>query len=109
MGKLVFQVTSAFTEFERSIIRQLAKGGLKRAQARLGRPKVDISLEGKAQKQPQEGRWHPEGRQNAWARDWDGSADQAGNGSGVVADSAAAFLCQRRDAGQPMHHERPTG
>jgi DNA invertase Pin-like site-specific DNA recombinase len=45
----------AFAEFERSIIRQLAKGGLKRAQARLGRPKVDISLERKAQKQRKKG------------------------------------------------------
>ena len=53
MGKLVFQITGAFAEFERSIIRQRIKAGLKRAVAqgaRLGRPKVDIALERKAQK-----------------------------------------------------------
>jgi Resolvase, N terminal domain/Transposase len=58
MGKLVFQVTGAFAEFERSMIRQRVKAGLKRAVAqgrRLGRPKVDIALERKAQKQLQKG------------------------------------------------------
>jgi hypothetical protein len=33
--------------------------------------------------------WHPEGGQDAWARDWYSSADQAGDGSGVIAASAA--------------------
>ena len=33
MGKLVFQVTGAFAEFERSMIRQQIKAGLKRAVA----------------------------------------------------------------------------
>ena len=54
----VFQVTGAFAEFERSMIRQRVKAGLKRAVAqgtRLGRPKVDIALERKAQKQLQKG------------------------------------------------------
>jgi DNA invertase Pin-like site-specific DNA recombinase len=54
MGKLVFQVTGAFAEFERSMIRRRIKAGLKRAVAqgaRLGRPKVDAALERKAQKQ----------------------------------------------------------
>ena len=58
MGKLVFQVTGAFAEFERSIIRLRIKAGLKRAVAqgaRLGRPKVDIALEHKAQKQLKKG------------------------------------------------------
>ena len=58
MGKLVFQVTGAFAEFERSMIRQRVKAGLKRAVAqgkRLGRPKVDSTLERKAQKQLQKG------------------------------------------------------
>ena len=43
MGKLVFQVTGAFAEFERSMIRQRIKAGLKRAVAqgvKLGRPKM---------------------------------------------------------------------
>src|SRR5215469_18472505 len=44
MGKLVFQVTGAFAEFERTMIRQRIKAGLKRAVAqgvKLGRPKID--------------------------------------------------------------------
>jgi DNA invertase Pin-like site-specific DNA recombinase len=58
MGKLVFQVTDAFAEFERSMIRQRVKAGLKRAVAqgaKLGRPKVDAMLERKAQKQLKKG------------------------------------------------------
>jgi DNA invertase Pin-like site-specific DNA recombinase len=58
MGKLVFQVTGAFAEFERSMIRQRVKAGLKRAVAqgtKLGRPKVDSALERKAQKQLKKG------------------------------------------------------
>jgi DNA invertase Pin-like site-specific DNA recombinase len=48
MGKLVFQVTGAFAEFERSLIRQRVKAGLKRAVAqgtKLGRPKVAAEVE----------------------------------------------------------------
>jgi DNA invertase Pin-like site-specific DNA recombinase len=58
MGKLVFQVTGAFAEFERSMIRQRVKAGLKRAVAqgtKLGRPKVDSTVERKAQKQLEKG------------------------------------------------------
>jgi DNA invertase Pin-like site-specific DNA recombinase len=58
MGKLVFQITGAFAEFERLMIRQRIKAGLKRAVAqgtRLGRPKVDIALERKARKQLEKG------------------------------------------------------
>ena len=58
MGKLVFQVTGAFAEFERSMIRQRIKAGLKRAVAqgaRLGRPKVDVTMERKAQKHLRKG------------------------------------------------------
>jgi DNA invertase Pin-like site-specific DNA recombinase len=58
MGKLVFQVTGAFAEFERSMIRQRIKAGLKRAVAqgaKLGRPKVDAALERKAQKELKKG------------------------------------------------------
>lgn len=43
-GKLLFQVTGAFAEFERSMIRQRVNAGLSRAKAqgkRLGRPQVD--------------------------------------------------------------------
>ena len=58
MGKLVFQVTGAFAEFERSMIRQRVRAGLKRAVAngaRLGRPKIDASLERKARRQLERG------------------------------------------------------
>jgi DNA invertase Pin-like site-specific DNA recombinase len=48
MGKLVFQLTGAFAEFERTMIRQRIKAGLKRAIAqgvKLGRPKIDSTTE----------------------------------------------------------------
>ena len=54
MGKLVFQVTGAFAEFERTMIRQRVKAGLKRAVAqgvKLGRPKIDSTTERKVRKQ----------------------------------------------------------
>jgi DNA invertase Pin-like site-specific DNA recombinase len=54
MGKLVFQVTGAFAEFERTMIRQRVKAGLKRAVAqgvKRGRPKIDSTIERKVRKQ----------------------------------------------------------
>jgi DNA invertase Pin-like site-specific DNA recombinase len=54
MGKLVFQLTGAFAEFERTMIRQRIKAGLKRAIARgvkLGRPKIDSVTERKVRRQ----------------------------------------------------------
>ena len=54
MGKLVFQLTGAFAEFERTIIRQRIKAGLKRAVAqgvKLGRPKIDSATERKVRMQ----------------------------------------------------------
>ena len=54
MGKLVFQLTGAFAEFERTMIRQRIKAGLKRAIAqgvKLGRPKIDSATERKVRKQ----------------------------------------------------------
>ena len=53
MGKLVFQITGAFAEFERTMIRQRIKAGLKRAVAqgvKLGRPKIDSTTERKVRK-----------------------------------------------------------
>jgi DNA invertase Pin-like site-specific DNA recombinase len=50
MGKLVFQIAGAFAEFERTMIRQRIKAGLKRAIAqgvKLGRPKIDSATERK--------------------------------------------------------------
>src|SRR5262245_18894388 len=58
MGKLVFQVTGASAEFERTMIRQRIKAGLKRAIAqgvKLGRPKIDSTTERKVRKQLERG------------------------------------------------------
>ena len=47
-GKLMFQVTGAFAEFERSMIRQRVRAGLKRAVEQgkqLGRPRISPALE----------------------------------------------------------------
>jgi DNA invertase Pin-like site-specific DNA recombinase len=51
-GKLMFQVTGAFAEFERSMIRQRVNAGLKRAVEQgkqLGRPKVNSAIERRIQ------------------------------------------------------------
>jgi DNA invertase Pin-like site-specific DNA recombinase len=53
-GKLVFQVTGVFAEFERTMIRQRVKAGLKRAVAqgvKLGRPRIDSATERKVRRQ----------------------------------------------------------
>ena len=58
-GKLMFQVCGAFAEFERSMIRQRVKLGLKRAVAngkRLGRPQIDAEIERKAQRELRKGK-----------------------------------------------------
>jgi DNA invertase Pin-like site-specific DNA recombinase len=50
---LVFQVTGAFAEFERTMIRQRVKAGLNRAVAqgvKLGRPKIDSRTERKVRR-----------------------------------------------------------
>jgi DNA invertase Pin-like site-specific DNA recombinase len=54
MGKLVFQIAGAFAEFERTMIRQRIKAGLKRAVAqgvKLGRPKIGSATERKVRRQ----------------------------------------------------------
>ena len=53
-GKLMFQITGAFAEFERSMIRQRVRAGLKRAVKsgkQLGRPKIDPAVEKRIQAQ----------------------------------------------------------
>ena len=50
MGKLMFQVTGAFAEFERSMIKQRVRSGVKRAKAKgvkFGRPSVPPMIEQK--------------------------------------------------------------
>lgn len=57
-GRLMFQVCGAFAEFERSMIRQRVRIGLKRAVAqgkRLGRPSIAPDLERKAQRELRKG------------------------------------------------------
>src|SRR5580692_12906350 len=58
-GKLMFQVTGAFAEFERSMIRQRVHAGLKRAVEQgkqLGRPKIDPAIEKRIQTQLRAGK-----------------------------------------------------
>ena len=55
----MFQVTGAFAEFERSMIRQRVKAGLKRAVEQgkqLGRPKIAPALEKRIQTQLRAGK-----------------------------------------------------
>ena len=58
-GRLMFQVTGAFAEFERSMIRQRIRAGLKRAKEagkRLGRPRIPAELEKRIQSQLRAGK-----------------------------------------------------
>src|SRR6516164_1659068 len=58
-GKLMFQVCGAFAEFDRSMIRQRVKLGLKRAVANgkhLGRPQIAGELVRKAQRELRKGK-----------------------------------------------------
>jgi DNA invertase Pin-like site-specific DNA recombinase len=53
-GRLMFHITGAFAEFERSMIRQRVRAGLKRAVEsgkQLGRPKIDRAMEKRIQAQ----------------------------------------------------------
>jgi DNA invertase Pin-like site-specific DNA recombinase len=77
MGKLVFQLTGAFAEFERTMIRQRVKAGLKRAVAqgvKLGRPKIDSATERKVPSAAYERSGYFEGGQVTRDRDWHGAA-----------------------------------
>ncbi len=59
MGKLMFQVTGAFAEFERSMIRQRVHAGLKRALEAgkvLGRPRISEKVEKRIQEQLRAGK-----------------------------------------------------
>ena len=58
-GRLMFQITGAFAEFERSMIRQRVRAGLKRAVERgsmLGRPKIAAEVEKRIQAQLRTGK-----------------------------------------------------
>jgi DNA invertase Pin-like site-specific DNA recombinase len=49
-GKLLFQITGAFAEFERSMIRQRVRAGLKRRKAQIDRDGVFTSNSGKVRR-----------------------------------------------------------
>ena len=58
-GRLIFQITGAFAEFERSMIRQRVRAGLKRAKEagkRLGRPRIPAELQKRIQGQLRAGK-----------------------------------------------------
>jgi DNA invertase Pin-like site-specific DNA recombinase len=58
-GRLMFQIAGAFAEFERSMIRQRIRAGLRRAVEagkQLGRPKIDPALEKRIQSQLRAGK-----------------------------------------------------
>jgi DNA invertase Pin-like site-specific DNA recombinase len=58
-GRLMFQITGAFAEFERSMIRQRIRAGLRRAVdagKHLGRPKIAPALEKRIQAQLRDGK-----------------------------------------------------
>ena len=58
-GRLMFQITGAFAEFERSMIRQRIRAGLRRAVEagkQLGRPKINSALEKRIQSQLRAGK-----------------------------------------------------
>jgi DNA invertase Pin-like site-specific DNA recombinase len=58
-GRLMFQITGAFAEFERSMIRQRVRAGLRRAVEagkQLGRPKISPAIEKRIQSQLRTGK-----------------------------------------------------
>ncbi len=84
-GRLLFQVTGAFAEFERSMIRQRVNAGLTRARAqgkRLGRPSIDAKTE-QAIRDAGDRRWHHQGRAPGWGRQWHCQPDQGRDVHGV--------------------------
>jgi DNA invertase Pin-like site-specific DNA recombinase len=79
-GRMFFQVTGAFAEFERGMIRSRVIAGLERAKARgvrLGRPKTG-SIKGRSchKGAAGQGRGHQEGREGGWRRQRHGVTDQ---------------------------------
>jgi DNA invertase Pin-like site-specific DNA recombinase len=78
MGRLVFQVIGAFGEFERSMIRDRVKAGMKRAVAagkRVGRPTTDAALLAQAKAEAEDERAESRldqavaaGQEPAWRR-----------------------------------------
>ena len=81
-GRMFFQVTGAFAEFERAMIRSRVKAGLERAKARgvrLGHPRT-----GPRSKPSYARGWHRRrnkaGCQGAWGRQWHRGPYKGGDG-----------------------------
>ena len=82
-GKLMFQVTGAFAEFERGMIKQRIHAGLKRAVEagkQLGRPRIPAQLEKRIQNSIASQERHACGGQGVWCRYRHGSAYCARDG-----------------------------
>ena len=80
-GRLMFQITGAFAEFERSMIRQRVNAGLKRAVEQgkqLGRPRIDSATERANPKSSAQRHGHPEDRVSMRRRHRHRAADQGG-------------------------------
>jgi DNA invertase Pin-like site-specific DNA recombinase len=81
-GRLMFQVTGAFAEFERSMIRERVHAGLKRAVAQgkaLGRPRVSDAVEKRIRKMLKGRRRHCHDGAAGRLRRWHSSAGESGN------------------------------
>jgi hypothetical protein len=83
-GRLMFQVTGAFAEFERSMIRQRVHAGLKRAVEAgktLGRPRISAAVEKRIQTQLRDRQGHHQGCPRSWRRHRHRAAHCPGDGS----------------------------
>jgi DNA invertase Pin-like site-specific DNA recombinase len=102
-GKLLFQVTGAFAEFERSMIRQRVNAGLARAKAqgrRLGRPRVDHRVAARVRAELTKGTGVIKTAKALGIGVGSGATDQAGDGGGVRPP-------QRRQRAGRCHYSRP--
>jgi DNA invertase Pin-like site-specific DNA recombinase len=111
MGKLVFQIAGAFAEFERTMIRQRIKAGLKRAIAqgvKLGRPKIDNATERKVRRRLAKDMGILK-CQVPRDRDGHGAAHLGpGRRAEVAKDSSAIPRLSLRRVGEPRHIDPPT-
>ena len=72
-GRMFFQVTGAFAEFERAMIRSRVMAGLQRARergVRFGRPKTGAKVEATIRTRLAAGDWDQEGREGCRRRQW---------------------------------------
>jgi DNA invertase Pin-like site-specific DNA recombinase len=77
-GRMFFQVTGAFAEFERAMIRSRVRAGLERARARgvrLGRPKTGAKVEAAIRARLASGEGVKK-REEDWRRQRHGATDQ---------------------------------